>query len=364
MVYSEDRFSWNQMQGYLEALMEVYGRDVLYVSSDAEDPLFTTHHPRMDMFYLKHSIASVIPRLDSEICVFTVPDLGHLHVDRPKPDSCALYLFHSLCSIHEIYRKGAFDNYDAFFCTGPHHRTELLQQFQLIGRAPPALFDVGYYKLDKIMAAYAGWTQKHAGKTVLIAPSWGDGNLLEAHGVAITRTLLDLGVRVIVRPHPCFFLPIYPRGWEVVAGIEKAHGGHENLVIERNTHTEDSFYEADLMISDWSGASFEYALGTLRPVLFVDVARKTRNPDYRELGLDTFEDVQRLSCGTILASDQIGELGTQIRSMLDYPGAWQERLQVVRDRVIYNPGRASEAGAAVIDGLLNGDINNPCPARN
>ena len=102
----------------------------------------------------------------------------------------------------------------------------------------------------------------------------------------------------------------------------------------------------------------------MRPVLFVDVARKTRNPDYRELGLDTFEDVQRLSCGMILSSDQISELGTQVRSMLDCPGAWQERLQAVRDRVIYNPGNASEAGAAVIDGLLNGDINIPCPARN
>ncbi len=117
------------------------------------------------------------------------------------------------------------------------------------------------------------------------------------------------------------------------------------------------------MISDWSGASFEYALGTLRPVLFVEVARKTKNPDYRELGLDTFEDVERRSCGIVLANDKLGEIGAQVRSMLDQPGAWQQRLQGVRDRVIYNPGRASEAGAAVIDGILTGEIKLSCRAK-
>jgi YidC/Oxa1 family membrane protein insertase len=347
------------MQGYLETLMEVYGRDVLYVSSDADDPLFTAHHPRMEMLYLNLTVRSIIPRLDSDICVFTVPDLGQLHIGRPKPESCALYLFHSLGSIHEMYLKGAFDNYDAFFCAGPHHRTELVRWFELIGRPLPALFDVGYYKLDRIMSTYAGWTKRNIEKTVLIAPSWGAGNLLEAHGVEITSALLALGVQVIVRPHPCFFLPIYPRGREVVAAIEKAHGSHENLMIERNIHTEDSFYEADLMISDWSGASFEYALGTLRPVLFMDVARKTRNPDYQKLGLDTFEDVQRSSCGMILASDQISELGTKVRELLDQPVVWQERLKAVRARGIYNPGNASEVGAAVIAGMLDGEIEIP-----
>ena len=318
----------------------------------------------MKMFFVNRSISSIIPKLDSDICVFTVPDLGQLHVGRPKPESCALYLFHSLNSIHCMYRKGAFDHYDAFFCTGPHHRTELLRQFELIGRPPPALFDVGYYKLDKVIMAYADWTKKHTGKTVLIAPSWGDGNLLEAHGVEITSALLNLGVRVIVRPHPCFFLPIYPRGREVVAAIETVHGGHENLTIDRNIHTEDSFYEADLMISDWSGVSFEYALGTLRPVLFVEVARKTKNPDYRKLGLDIFEEVQRPSCGRILAVDQIGTLGMQVRSMLDEAEAWQDHLQAMRDRLIYNPGSASEAGAAVINSILNGEIKIPHFARN
>ena len=33
------------------------------------------------------------------------------------------------------------------------------------------------------------------------------------------------------------------------------------------------------MISDFSGAAYEYALGTARPVLLVDVRRKTMNPE-------------------------------------------------------------------------------------
>ena len=34
------------------------------------------------------------------------------------------------------------------------------------------------------------------------------------------------------------------------------------------------------MISDWSGSAYEFAFGTLKPVIFVDVPKKVNNPEY------------------------------------------------------------------------------------
>mgnify|MGYP003326545469 CR=1 FL=1 len=44
--------------------------------------------------------------------------------------------------------------------------------------------------------------------------------------------------------------------------------------------TQESLHRSDLMISDWSGAALDYALGLNKPVLFIDVPRKVNNLDY------------------------------------------------------------------------------------
>lgn len=356
VVWSEDVASWNMFGATLERLTTTHAQDVIYVTSAADDPLFGSPPPRTRVFYVQKSVGAWLARLDSEIFFTTVPDLGQLHVKRPRPETCCLYVFHSLNSIHEVYREGAFDHYDAFFCTGPHHKLELEARFRQLGRPAPALHEVGYDKLDRVAAAWDAWRAKPRPPsdkpTILVAPSWGAGNLLEAHGIEIVARLLSLGARVIVRPHPCFFLPIYPGGRAIVDGIARAHGAHDDLVIERSIVSEDSFYEADLMLSDFSGAAFEFALGTLRPVLFVDVARKTLNANWEQLGLPTFEDTMRHQVGQLVSSADVGSIDTAARSLLDSAGEWRERLAALRQSAVYHFGRSAETGAAIIDDTL------------
>ena len=45
------------------------------------------------------------------------------------------------------------------------------------------------------------------------------------------------------------------------ARLEQRFGGHPDVEIERGIESEDAFFEADVMISDQSGAALEYALG-------------------------------------------------------------------------------------------------------
>ena len=353
MVYSEDVASYNQLHGYLDAVMEDHSRSIVYVTSAPHDPLFNSHHPRMSVYYVNRFLSGFLPRVDSDIFITTMPDLGNFHLARPAKPSLCLYLFHSLNSIHEVYREGAFDHYDAFFCTGPHHRRELETHFTTYNLPQPTLYDVGYYKLDRVFFAHLAYTKQYADTTVLLAPSWGRGNLLEAHGLEILERLLTLGVRVVVRPHPCFFQSLYPEGRGIVDEIESRFSDHTQVVIERSIVDEDSFHEADLLISDFSGASFEYAFGTLRPVLFVDVARKTKNANWQRLGLPTFEDTMRREVGQVVPAGEVSRIDRYADELLTGRHLWKEPLQELRNSAVFNFGHSAQAGADVINDLLS-----------
>jgi YidC/Oxa1 family membrane protein insertase len=217
----------------------------------------------------------------------------------------------------------------------------------------PTLHEVGYYKLDRVAEAHQSYNKKYKDrKTVLMAPSWGKKNFLESHGIELVERLLPLGARIVVRPHPCFFLPIYPEGRHVVDGIARRFEGHSNVVIERSVVTEDSFHEADAMISDFSGAAYEYALGTLRPVVFMDVPRKTLNPDWQKLGLPTFEDTMRREVGHVLSAAEWNGIDRKVAEMMENKASYRDRLERLRRSAIYNFGHSAEVGARIIDGRL------------
>ncbi len=353
IVYSEDVSSFSMVEGYLNQLMEVHGSSVVYVTSAPQDPLFERHHPKMSVYYVDRLVPTLVPRCDSKVFFTTMPDLGKLHVPRPAKPTYCLYVFHSLNSIHEVYRPGAFDNYDGFFCAGPHHSKELAAHFERYHLAPPDLHEVGYYKLDRVYEAHSSHKKKlEDQKTILLAPSWGKGNLLESHGIEIVERLLPLGKRIAIRPHPCFFLPIYPEGRQIVERIAQRFEELPNVEIERSIDNEDSFHEADVMVSDFSGAAYEYALGTLRPVIFIDVARKTLNPDWKELGLPTFEDKMRFQVGKVISPSDVARIDREVVELLQQKAAYRERLETLRQSAIYNFGRSAEVGARIINEIL------------
>lgn len=354
LVYAEDSFSYIQFEGTLRALMDDYGHRVVYITSDPDDPLFRAHPERMDVVFMRRFVPGYFPKIDSDVLLLTMPDLDQFHIKKPRTATRCVYLFHSLNSIHMVYRPGAFDHYDAFFCAGEHHHRELTRHFAAKGGPPPALHMVGYHKLDRVAAAHGAYRKRHPERTtVLLAPSWGRANAIEAHGETIVAGLLAAGYRVVVRPHPCFFLPIYPEGQAAVRRLEAQFAGGDDFVLERTIDTEDAFHEADLMISDWSGAAYEYALGTLRPVLFVDVPRKVFNPDWEALGCTPFEDEMRAECGALIPPAEVDSIARHAADLLARGGEYRERLSRLRDARIYNVGHAGAAGARVIHDLLD-----------
>jgi len=239
-------------------------------------------------------------------------------------------------------------------CVGPHHKEELTAHFARIGRTGVDLREVGYYKLDRIADAYDTYEKRFPDTpTVLIAPSWGDDNVLAVAGEEMITPLVDAGYRVIVRPHPAFFESIYPEGSAIISSLERSFKGSQNLIFEKTITTEDSFMEADVMISDWSGAAFEYAFATERPVLFIDVPPKVKNDDWQSLNMSPFEDHMRSEVGVIVQPGDAASISAAVAEMLSEPVAYRDHIASIRDHAIYNFGSSATAGANILNELTS-----------
>lgn len=352
VVYAEDDYTWNQLGPYVRGVLENHNLPIVYVTSDPNDPRIDDPPSGMSVHVITDSIGAFFPKIDSPVFLTTMPDLDSFHIKRPEK-ATTTYAFHSLNSINMAYRPGAFDAYDAFFCTGPHHAAELTRHFEMIGKTGYDLLEVGYPKLDGITARFHRYQKQHPEETtILIAPSWGPHNVLAVDGPEIIAGLADAGYRVIVRPHPAFFESIYPDGQKIVDAIEKQFSNVDSVMVEKSITSEDSFMEADLMISDWSGASFEFALGTERPVLFLDVPPKINNPNWEDLGLIPFESRMRHEVGTVVTPGDPGAALNAAREMLADAGGYKDRLSSLRRETVYNEGRSAEAGADALAELV------------
>src|SRR5207253_4002884 len=78
---------------------------------------------------------------------------------------------------------------------------------------------------------------------------------------------------------------------------------HRNLPSFPTRRSSD--LESDVLICDWSAMAIEYALGLGKPVLFVDVPPRVRNPSYAELGIEPMEMRIRRELGTVLPLDRV-----------------------------------------------------------
>jgi len=350
VVYAEDTFSYIQLKGYVSALWANHGVRYQYVTSASDDPLLEDPPPGATTWFIRDQLGRMMRSLECGVFITTMPDLGNFHVPRPKIGK-TVYIFHSLNSTHTAYRSGAFDHYDQFLCTGPHHVDELRR---LRSDSLPELSEVGYYKLDLIRREHETWLSTGAVEEdlVLLAPSWGRDNLLEAHGIEIVASLLSSGLRVIVRPHPQFFHSLYPEGARVISRLQDEFGALDSVEFELGIDSQRSFHRSAVMISDWSGAAYEYALGTLRQVLFVDTPQKIFNPNWAQVGLSSFEDVMRGEVGHVLATSRVRDVGTLASDLIQSGVDRRSQLKQLADRSVFNPGESAEVGAAVIAGAL------------
>jgi len=250
-----------------------------------------------------------------------------------------------------VYRYGAFDHYDSILCCGPHQVREIRRHEDLNGLPPKRLVEAGYYRLEQIYEANQKYSSERsasvAKKRILIAPSWGDANILESCGERLVELLLEAGYEVIVRPHP----ETVRHSPDLVALFSSEFGNNPSFTLETSVATHDSLLRADVLICDWSGVALEYAFGTERPVLFLDVPVKVQNQRFEELGIEPLELSLRSEIGVIVPLEKLDTVPQAISRLIADSVVFKERIAELRKQNVYGFGHSSDIGAQCIMAL-------------
>ncbi len=350
VFFSENGSYRNYLQPVIRYLTVELKRKIHYVTSDPEDPWLLAPKTNMHAHYVGSGRVrtTFFETLNCRVLVTTTPGLDIHHIKRSRNRVHYVYLHHSIVSSHMIYRTGAFDHFDSILCVGPHHEQETRQWEQFKGLSQKRLFQHGYGPLDSLIeqgeASKGPHLSKDGAKCILLAPTWGKNGILERNGSLLIEKILEAGHHLTVRPHP-HTRKLSPA---VLDGLIGEFSDRSNFAWEEDIRSHESFLAAHVMISDWSGAALEFALGLERPVVFMDVPRKINNPDYDKIQATPLEVSIRGELGRVVAPDDIGGLLEALNDLCNEYDQFRDHAHAARSRWVYNVGKSGEVGARII----------------
>ena len=135
VFYAEDAGSWPYLEPIVGELTGRLGRRISYITSSANDPILRSQNEHINTFCVGYGSArtALFLNIDAGVMVMTMPDLGTFHIKRSRHHVHYAYVHHSMISTHMAYRRGAFDDFDAILCVGPHHSEEIRATEKLDG---------------------------------------------------------------------------------------------------------------------------------------------------------------------------------------------------------------------------------------
>ena len=353
VFYAENKASMNHFKLLISELTEKMNLQICYVTSVKNDPVFLIKNQKIKSFYIGNGTARTkfFLTLKAKIMIMDMPDLNTFHIKRSMFYPVHyVYLFHSIFSTHSYLREGAIDNYDTIFCVGEHHVNEIKETEKVYGLKPKKLIKYGFGRLDTLINEKKNYkVSSNTTNLVLIAPSYGDENLLEVCGIKLITSLLEKNFKVLLRPH----FRTLKDSKKLIESIKKNFGKNPNFIFESGVISSDLFHNSLCMISDWSGISFEYAFTFERPVIFIDVPKKNMNPNAHNIHLEPIEIVIRKKIGYVVSPHDLKEIPNIIRNLNKTDNIFDEQIKESRSKIVYNIGESSKIGAKYIHKLYN-----------
>ncbi len=342
VFYSENESFYKFFSGIINDLIKRYNQNIYYVTSSLSDPILSTKNKKIIPFYIgTGSIRTIFFSMyNSPTLILTMPDLNSFHIKRSPHKVNYIFIPHNILSIHMVFRNKAFNHYDTFFCCGPHHNKEIKETEKIYNLKKINTINFGYNKIDELINNKVRSISSE--KTLIICPSWGENCIIEKYGEKLMSTLVDTKWKVIVRPHPDTVRKFSAKYFKLKKKYENS------FIFEEKISNMDSLYKSSLMISDWSGAAFEFAFGLEKPVIFIDVPKKVNNPDYTLYKNIPIEISIRNKIGVVIPVEKIDCLCEEIEKVFNKKGHYKKNIINMRNKTLYNIGSSSRFGSKFI----------------
>ena len=352
VFYAENKASMNHFRLLISELTKERNFQICYVTSVKNDPILSINDKNILAFYIGDGTVRVkfFIELKAKILIMDMPDLDSFHIKRSKIFPVHyIYIFHSMFSVHSYLRKGAVNHYDTIFCVGEHHKREILETEKIYGLKPKKLVDYGFGRLDTLLRERNNFKKEklNTENLIIIAPTYGDNNLLKICGVKLIETLLDSNFKVLLRPH----FRTFKESEDVIRIIRDKFQNNNNFLLEEGTIKPEIFHSSRCMISDWSGISLEYAFIFERPIIYIDVPKKELNEEADKISLTPIEVSIREKIGHLVDPDNLTEIPKIISEINDESRA--EQIRDIRSKTVFNINKSASIGADYITKILD-----------
>lgn len=350
MFYSEKNGFYKYFQNVIEYILANSDVVIDYVTSDPKDAVFNMTSDRFRTYYIgAKRIIPFMMKMDADVVVMSTPDLEKYQIKRSlvRKDVEYIYLPHGVNSANTSLRVGALDHFDTLFVAGPYGEQEILTMEKARGSKKKNLVKWGSSVIDNMTAEYD--RLKASGnsvqvRTILIAPSWQEDNIVDFCIEEIIDRLLEMEYTVILRPHPQYLKYAMDR----IDALRDKYGKRTNFMLQTDFSSNSTVYQADLLITDWSSIAYEYSFATLKPTLFINTPMKVMNPEWKQIDFVPMDIAIRDQIGKNLDTDKLGDIAAVVSGLIQDRDAYADKIKNVRSQHLYSLGRSGEVGGQYI----------------
>lgn len=265
-IFTDSKRYWNTFKPICDEF-EKRETKISYLTQSEDDPCFKEKYKYVLCEFIGEGNKGFtrMNYLHADIVLSTTPSLDVFQWKRSKDVKYYIHVLHA-ANDSTGYRVFGLDYYDSVILSGNYQVDQIrkLEELRKINKKELLLLGLPY--LDEMEKRVQN-SRKYSNETkvVLLAPSWGKSSILVRFGSKIIDALLNTGYEIIVRPHPQSFTS----DKEVIDRMMKKYPQ-----IEWNSDNDnfDVLNKADIMISDFSGVVFDFALVFDKPVIYTNTS--------------------------------------------------------------------------------------------
>ena len=331
VLFSDHKRYWNIFEPICDEL-EARGMDAVFYTESPDDPALEKpyRHIRREWIGEGNRAYARLNFLKARVVLSSTPGLDVYQWKRSRDVPFYVHIAHAPGDVTR-YRMFGLDYYDAVLLSGEYQIHQIRELERLRGLPAKELRIVGLPYMDAMrsrLAAAGPVPAPETGKrTVLLAPSWGASGILSVYGGEILDALLATGNRIIVRPHPQSFTSEAA----LLQGLMARYPDSGRLTWNRDNDNFEVLRQADILISDFSGVTFDFALIFDKPVIYADTSFDPAPYDccWLEEKLWTFETLPRL--GRQLTRENLPRVGELIEQCIRGPAYREARERARRE---------------------------------
>ena len=346
-IFTDHKRYWNIFEPILDEL-DRRGIECTYLTMSEDDPGLSKEylHIRGEYIGSGNKAFARMNTLCANIVLSTTPSLDVFQWKRSKDVKCYVHIPHAASDI-TMYRMFGIDYYDSILLSG-NYQIAQIRELERIRRLPDKeLVIVGIPYMDCMRERLdSALKQTSEVKTILVAPSWGDNSLLNRFGEKLIDALINTGYEIVIRPHP----QSYTAEADMLGRLMEKYGdGSVNW--NRDNDNSAILNKADILISDFSGVIFDFALVYDKPVIYADTSFDPSAYDcYQSEGrLWTFDALEKI--GVKLSEEHISGIKEIIDKCIDDPKAQRARDEA-RDETWMERGKGAVNVADYLENKL------------